>query len=313
MRVRWPAVHFHFHCHIMPDAPKARLNRGLRATFVGMGVNALLTASKFTAGVLGHSNALIADAVESLADMISSIIVWRGLVVAAAPADREHPYGHGKAEPLAAAFVATMLLIAAGFIAFRSATQLSLESRELPHAFTLYILLGVVLIKELMYRFVSRAADSLESITLYSDAAHHRSDAITSLAAAVGITVALMGGPKFAKADDIAAIVAASIIAYNGFKLLRPAVNELMDTSASRTMVHQIEQAAAEIEGVHNIEKCLARKSGYQYLVDMHVQVDPHMTVADAHQISHRVKDHVRAKVPEVSDVLIHIEPSRRA
>src|SRR5436190_3278149 len=137
----------------MPEAPTARLHRGLRATFVGMGVNALLTGSKFTAGVLGHSNALIADAVESLADMISSVIVWRGLVVAAAPADREHPYGHGKAEPLAAAFVAAMLMIAAGLIAIRSAHQLTLESRDLPHAFTLYILLGVVLIKELMYRF----------------------------------------------------------------------------------------------------------------------------------------------------------------
>jgi len=296
----------------MPDAPKARLDRGLRATFLGMAVNALLTCAKFTAGVLGHSNALIADATESLADMISSIIVWRGLVVAAAPADREHPYGHGKAEPLAAAFVAAMLMIAAGFIGIRSAHQLTLESRDMPHPFTLYVLLGVVLIKELMYRFVSHEADSIESITLYSDATHHRSDAITSLAAAVGITVALMGGPKFAKADDMAAIVAACIIAFNGFRLLRPAVNELMDTSASRSVVRQIEEAAAEVEGVHKIEKCIARKSGYHYLVDMHMEVDPQMTVADAHKISHRVKDHVREKVPEVSDVLIHIEPSHQ-
>ncbi|MDB6058019.1 MAG: hypothetical protein JWO95_1863 [Verrucomicrobiales bacterium] len=294
----------------MRDEPKARLNRGLRATFVGMAVNALLTAIKFTAGVFGHSNALIADATESLSDMFSSIIVWRGLVVAAEPADHEHPYGHGKAEPLAAAFVAGMLMVAAGFIAFRSANQLTLESRELPHAFTLYVLLGVVLIKELMYRFVVREANSMESITLYSDAAHHRSDAITSLAAAVGITVALIGGPRFAKADDIAAIVAACIIAFNGLKLLRPAVNELMDTSASRATVHQIEQAAAEVEGVHKIEKCLVRKSGYLYLVDMHMEVDPQMTVANAHIIAHQVKDHVRRKVPEVSDVLIHIEPS---
>ncbi len=294
----------------MPDAPKARLHRGLRATFVGMAVNAILTGTKFTAGLFGHSNALIADAVESLADMLSSVIVWRGLVVAAAPADREHPYGHGKAEPLAATFVATMLLLAAGFIAARSAHELTLDTRDMPRPFTLYVLLGVVLVKELMFRFVSREAGSIESITLYSDAAHHRSDAITSLAAAVGITVALIGGPKYAKADDAAAIVAACIIAYNGWKLPRPAVNELMDTSASRALVRRIEKAAAEVEGVDNIEKCIARKSGYQYLVDMHVEVDPQMTVADAHKISHRVKDHVREKIPEVSDVLVHIEPS---
>jgi cation diffusion facilitator family transporter len=296
----------------MPDATKVRLTRGLRATFAGMAVNAILTASKFTAGVLGHSNALIADAVESLADMISSIIVWRGLVVAAAPADHEHPYGHGKAEPLAATFVATMLLAAALLIGIRSANQLTLDTRDMPHAFTLYVLLGVVLVKELMYRFVSKEAGSIESITLFSDAAHHRSDAITSLCAAVGISVALMGGPKYAKADDAAAIFAACIIAYNGWKLLRPAVNELMDTSANRDLVKKIEEVAAEVEGVEAIEKCLARKSGYQYLVDMHVEVDPQMTVADAHKISHRVKDHVKQTLPEVSDVLVHIEPSRK-
>jgi cation diffusion facilitator family transporter len=294
----------------MPDAPTARLNRGLRATFVGMAVNAILTGGKFAAGLLGHSNALIADAVESLADMVSSVIVWRGLVVAAAPADREHPYGHGKAEPLAAAFVAAMLILAGLLIGARSAHELTLPTREMPHAFTLYVLLGVVLIKELMFRFVSREAGSIQSITLYSDAYHHRSDAITSLAAAIGISVALIGGPRFARADDVAAIVAACIIAYNGWRLLRPAVNELMDTSAGRAMVKTIEGVAAEVEGVDAIEKCLVRKSGHNYLVDMHVEVNPQMTVADAHKISHRVKDHVMHEVPRVSDVLVHIEPS---
>jgi len=297
----------------MPEAPKARLSSGLRATFVGMAVNVVLTGTKFTAGLLGHSNALIADAVESFADIISSVIVWRGMVVAAEPADHEHPYGHGKAEPLAAAIVAGMLIVAAIFIAARSAHELTLAEREQPQAFTLFVLLGVVLVKELLYRFVSRVAGSTESITLQSDATHHRSDAITSLAAAVGITIALMGGPKFAKADDAAAIVAACIIAYNGWHLLRNAANELMDTSASRAMVKNIEELAAQVEGVDAIEKCIVRKSGYHYLVDMHVEVDPHMTVADAHKISHEVKDHVRAHVPRVSDVLVHIEPSHES
>jgi len=293
------------------SVPKSRLQRGLRATFLGMAANIVLMAAKFAAGFFGNSHALIADAVESLADILSSIIVWRGLVVAAAPADREHPYGHGKAEPIAAALVATMLLLAAIGIAAKSTQELFLP-RHAPESFTLYVLLGVIVIKELLFRFVSREADSVESIVLYADAWHHRSDAITSLAAAIGITVALIGGPKFAVADDAAAIIAAIFIGWNGYRLLRPALNELMDTAPNLVLIKQIEKIAAEVPGVDAVEKCMARKMGYQYLVDMHVEVDPQMTVFQAHEIAHRVKDHVREKIPSVHDVLVHIEPRRR-
>ena len=273
-----------------------------------MAVNAALSAVKFAAGVLGHSHALIADAVESSADILSSIIVWRALVAAAEPADREHPYGHGKAEPLAAANVAIMLLLAAAGIIFTSVRDLALPPQT-PRAFTLFVLIAVVVLKETLFRFVSREAGSVQSIVVFADAWHHRSDAVISLAAALGIALSVLGGPKFSFADNAAAIVAGLIIAWNGWKLLRPALNELMDAAPSVALVAQIKTAASRVSGVQKIEKCIVRKAGFDYFVDMHVEVDPQLTVRQAHEIAHRVKDSVRESMPSVHDVLVHIEP----
>jgi cation diffusion facilitator family transporter len=293
---------------IPPAVPNDRLQRSLKATFLGMAVNAVLSAAKFTAGVLGHSHALIADAVESSADILSSIVVWRALVVAAEPADRDHPYGHGKAEPLAAASVAIMLLLAAAGIIVKSVQALMLPP-ETPRAFTLLILIAVVVLKETLFRFVSRAAGTVQSIVVYADAWHHRSDAVTSLAAAMGIALAVLGGPRFAFADNAAAIVAGLIIAFSGWKLLRPALNELMDAAPGAALVGQIKSSASRVAGVQRIEKCIVRKAGVSYFVDMHVEVDPLLTVRQAHEIAHRVKDSVRKSMPSVHDVLVHIEP----
>lgn len=276
-----------------------------------MAVNAALTASKFAAGILGHSHALTADAVESTADILSSIIVWRGLVAAAEPADPEHPYGHGKAEPLAAASVAVMLLLAALGIVIGSVQGLFQPSREHPQMFTLFVLIAVVVIKETLFRFVAREASSVHSSALYADATHHRSDAITSLAAGIGITLALFGGPRLAFADDAAAIIAGAIIAWNGWRLLHPALNELMDAAPAASLVSNIRAAAVKVGGVRAVEKCIVRKMGFQYLVDMHVEVDPLITVQQGHQIAHNVKDRVCAAIPAVRDVLVHIEPVR--
>ncbi len=277
---------------------------------VGILTNVLLAAAKLAAGIAGHSQALIADAVESFADIFSSVVVWRGLVVAATPADDDHPYGHGKAEPIAAAVVATMLLLAAAGIAFQSIQEM-IAPHQGPAGFTLVVLLGVIVTKEALFRFVLREATSAESQAMQTDAWHHRSDAITSLAAGIGISIALLGGPAYAAADDIAAVVAAGIIGWNGWRLLRPALDELMDTSPNPAVAAEIRRVAAQVEGVEAVEKCLLRKMGLTYYVDMHVEVDPLMTVQSAHAIAHRVKDRVRARLPIVADVLVHLEPAR--
>ena len=291
--------------------PKDRLKRGLRATFIGLAMNSVLTTAKLVAGIVGHSHALVADAVESLADIFSSVIVWRGLVIADEPADEDHPYGHGKAEPIAAAIVSAMLFLAAVWITIQAFGEIR-QPHSAPASFTLVVLVVVVIIKENLFRFVLREALVVESSAVRTDAWHHRSDAITSLAAAIGITVALIGGRGYEMADDVAAIVAAAIIAWNGWRLARPAVNELMDRAPSREMMEHIRRIAEAAPGVEAVEKCLVRKMGYHYYVDMHVEVDPQMTVQHSHEIAHEVKDKIRSQIDAVRDVLVHVEPARR-
>jgi len=288
----------------------SRLTRSLRVTLLGLAVNTVLTTAKFAAGILGHSHALVADAVESLADIFSSLVVWRGLVVAAEPADEDHPYGHGKAEPIAAAVVATMLLMAAAWI-FSTALGEIRHPHLAPAPFTLVVLVVVVAIKETLFRFVLRESVSVESSAVRADAWHHRSDAITSLAAFIGISVALIGGKGYESADDVAAAAAALVIAWNGWRLLRPALNELMDKLPSRELVERIRRLSEAVPGVERVEKCLLRKMGHQYYVDMHVEVDPQMTVQRSHEIAHDVKDRIRTQLPRVRDVLVHIEPAK--
>jgi cation diffusion facilitator family transporter len=288
--------------------PLNRLQRSLRATFLGMAVNAGLAAAKLAAGIFGHSHALIADAVESFADVFSSLVVWRGVVVANEPPDEEHPYGHGKAEPIASAFVATMLLGAALWIAIRSVREIA-EPHFMPAPFTLIVLVVVVIVKESLFRFASHEGQAVDSSAVRTDAQHHRSDVVTSVAAAIGISVALIGGKGFEAADDAAAIAAAAVIAWNGWRLLRPALNELMDTAPSHEIIDQISRLALEVPGVDAVEKCIVRKAGFEYFVDMHVEVNPKMTVLQSHEIAHLVKDKIRHAMPAVKDVLIHIEP----
>jgi cation diffusion facilitator family transporter len=292
--------------------PSARLQRSLRATFLGLAANVTLTIAKFLAGSFGHSQALIADAVESLADIFSSMIVWRGLVVAETPPDEDHPYGHGKAEPLAAALVSVMLLVAAGSIAFNALHNLN-EPRIAPSPWTLIILIVVIAAKETLFRFVLRESETVSSSAVETDAWHHRSDAITSAAAFLGISISLVGGKGYAAADNWAAVTAAAVIAWNGWRLLRPAFNELMDRSPDRELIEKIRAVAGTIPGVDGVEKCFVRKMGYQFFVDMHLEVDPLMTVENSHRIGHEVKNKVRAEIPSVRDVLIHIEPLKPA
>jgi cation diffusion facilitator family transporter len=296
--------------------PKDRLQRGLRATFLGIAVNIFLGAIKFIAGVFGHSHALIADATESFADIFNSLVIWRGIVVAAEPPDQKHPYGHSKAEPLAAAFGAVMLFAAALWIAGKAAFNIYeflqpdvLIHREPLRWFTLIVLVVVIVVKEGVFRFVVGEAEATDNSAVKTDAWHHRSDAITSAGAFIGISIALVGGEKFSWADDAAAIFCALIIGFNGWILLRAPLSELMDEAPDPKIVERIRQLAAETSGVARVEKCFVRKAGHLFFVEMHVEVDPQMTVLRSHEIAHHVKDKIREAMPEVSDVLVHIEP----
>lgn len=281
----------------------------MRTTLLGLAVNASLAGAKLVAGFFGHSQALIADGIESLADVGSSVIVWRGIVVAAEPADADHPYGHGKAEPLAAIAVAAMLIAAAFWIAVQAINEIAVP-HHLPARWTLAVLIVVIVCKEALFRHVLERTATLDSTVVQSDAWHHRSDAITSLAALVGIVIAIVGGPGYEAADDYAALLAAGIIAWNGLRMMRAPLDELMDRSPNAEFTEEVRAKAKSIAEVVDVEKCAIRKMGGHYFVDMHVEVDPQMTVVAAHAVAHDVKDAIRGSFPQVQDVLVHIEPA---
>ena len=271
-------------------------------------VNLILAVIKLIAGIVGHAYALVADAVESSADIFSSLVVYGGLRIAAQPADEDHPYGHGRAEALAGALVAIMLLIAGLGIAAEAVREIRMPHHT-PKAWTLAVLVGVILIKQVLASKVFRIGSEIGSTAVMADAQHHRSDVITSTAAFVGISIAVIGGPGWEQADDWAALVASGVICYNGVKILRPSVNDLMDRLPEPGVVKGIADAAISVPDVRAIEKLKVRKVGLQYAVDLHVQAEPRMSLHDAHIVSGKVKGAIRAAMPAVDAVLVHMEP----
>ncbi len=288
----------------------ASLESAFKLSAIALSINAALAAVKIATGVLGNSYVLIADGIESIADVFTSFVVWAGLRVAARPADANHPYGHGKAEAIASAIVSLSLLGAAFILAVQSLREI-LAPQGPPRAFTLLVLVIVIVIKEFLFRRVAHVGGSLGSAALKADAWHHRSDALTSAAAFVGISIAILGGPGFETADDWASLVACAIIAWNGVRLLRGTLDEMMDASVSPETVAALRKLAGEVEGVVEIEKCRVRKLGLHLALDIHVVVDGDLSVRRGHAIAHDVVAKLRASPHKVNDVIVHIEPDK--
>jgi cation diffusion facilitator family transporter len=281
---------------------------GARLALIGVVVNFFLAVIKITAGILGHCYALIADGIESTLDIFGSLAIWFGLKVAAEPPDETHPYGHGKAEPLASVAVALAVIAAAIALAVKSVREI-ITPHHAPAPFTLAVLVLVIVVKETLFRKVAGAAAQLGSGAVKTDAWHHRSDAITSAGAFIGISVALIGGPGWEAADDWAALFTCGIIGFNGWRLLMPAVHEVMDTAPPKEVEDSVRAVAQRVAGVLNVEKCRLRKMGTEFYVDIHIGVDADLTVRAGHQIGHDVKDAIRAANSAMADVLVHIEP----
>ncbi|MEN9994179.1 MAG: hypothetical protein RL762_836 [Bacteroidota bacterium] len=288
---------------------KAILKQAKRTALFSVVTNALLASVKGTAGLIGHSDALIADAIESCADIFSSFLVLIGIQYASKPADEDHPYGHGKAEPLVTFAVVGFLLVSATIISVESIRHLS-EKQEQPALFTLYVLAAIILIKEFSFQYVYRKGQQTNSTSLKADAWHHRSDAISSLIAFLGILASFVLGKGFEKADDWAALIAAFFIVYNAYRIFRPALGEIMDEHTHHDLIDQIHLSAAEVPGVLGIEKCWARKNGMTYVVDLHLELDGNLSVTEGHAISHALKDHLMLAFPYLTEILIHIEPA---
>jgi len=292
----------------MELSSKNSSKEAIRTTQLGIIISIALIFVKGLSGYLGHSYALIADATESGTDVVSSGLLWLALIYAQRPADQGHPYGHGKAEPIAAVLIGLFLIAAAGWIAYHSIYYIR-TPHGLPKSYTLIVLLIVILSKEILFRYVLKVGKRLNSQAVKADAYHHRSDAITSIAAFIGIVIALVLGKGYEGADDWAALMACVFIIYNAIKIIRPAFSEIMDAAPSPEFIAEISRIAAQHIEVKEVEKCFVRKMGLQYYVDMHIEVDGTIDVFTAHQVAHQVKDELLASDLSIKDVIIHVEP----
>jgi cation diffusion facilitator family transporter len=289
--------------------PNAISKKGLKTTLIGIVVSALLAIVKALGGIFGHSYALIADAIESGTDVVTSGMLWLGLRWSIRPPDKNHPYGHGKAEALVAVGI-SLALVGAAFIITKDSISHIQNPHKTPAPFTLFILVAVVITKELLYHFVMKTGEEIKSGAVKADAFHHRSDAITSIAAFIGISIALWGGKGYEVADDYAALIAAAFIVYNAYGIGRPAIGELLDEELEPEFQQKITSLAEQVSGVEKVEKCHTRKMGTAYHIDLHIWVNGRLTVEDGHEIAHKVKNQLVENVPQILDVHIHVEPT---
>ena len=276
---------------------------------VSVAVNAALASIKILAGFFGNSYALIADGIESTADIVTSLVVWGGLRVSVAPADERHPYGYGKAEALSGIVASLALLAAAGMIAVQSVREI-LTPHHLPHWSTLLVLVLVVAMKIVLARWMGDIGAEAESTSVQADAWHHWADALTSIAAFFGISIGLVGGPGYEPADDWAALIACVVIVLSGLNLLRMAVRELLDAAPAKEFEQKVRDLASGVDGVRALDKCRIRKSGTRYFVELHVEVDGRSTVQEGHDIGGKVRSVLRNSPLRIADAFIHIEPT---
>lgn len=287
---------------------KIAADQGTKSAVLGIFVNVGLAVIKCTAGLLGNSFALVADGLESVTDVFSGLVVYFGLKIAVKPPDADHPYGYGKAEPIAAVVVSLTLMAAALGIIYEGIREITAPSGT-PAPYTLVVLAGVLIIKEFLFRHVGSVGEAISSVAVKSDAWHHRSDALTSAFAFVGISIALLGGPGWEAADGWAALCAALVILYNAWKQMQPAVLELADIAPDVSMEARVRAIAGRVPGILGLDKCFIRKMGFSFYVDLHVVVKGEMTVREGHLLSHKVEDEIRKTLPQVAEVLVHVEP----
>jgi len=292
------------------ETEQTKEQKAIKTTYFSILGNTCLAIIKWLAGFFGNSYALIADAIESTADILSSTLVLLGFKYASRPADDNHPYGHGRIEPLITFLVVGFLITSATAIAYEAIKNIR-TPHELPEPWTLVVLGAIIIWKEISYRIVSKKSKQINSSSLKADAWHHRSDAITSIAAFIGISIALIFGKGYESADDFAALFAAGFILYNSYLIFRPALGEIMDENVYDDLIGLIRQVAEGVEGVIETEKCFVRKIGMQYYVDLHAIVKGSITVKYGHEIAHNIQDTLKEKIPEISQVLVHIEPDK--
>lgn len=284
--------------------------RAERGALIGLAANFLLAGGKLAAGILSGSFALLADAINSMGDVVTSTLVLGSLRFAQRPPDDEHPYGHTRMEAIAGAIVSTLMVAGAGAIAWEAVLRMG-RSHPAPPAWTLWVAGLTAVLKESLFQYQTRIARQSGSTATLANAWDHRADALAALAVLVGLALVRFGGPDWRSADEIAALCVVAVILWGGLRLLLGSIHELMDAQASPDYRDRLHHTALSVPHVEAIEKLLVRKSGIEYLVDLHLEVDPAMTVEAGHRVGHAVKDRIMAEHPEIREVLVHLEPAR--
>jgi len=287
----------------------SREKTAIGAVWFSIITNVFLATAKWLTGYFGNSYALIADAIESTTDIGASILMLLGLKYAIRPADKNHPYGHGRIEPLITFLIVGFLMTSATVIAYESIQHIR-QPHAAPQPYTLLVLGVIIIWKEISYRFVSKRSKETRSTALKAEAWHHRSDAITSIAAFVGISIAVIFGEGYENADDWAALFVSVLIVYNSYMIFRPALGEIMDEYMHDDVEQEIRKISGTVPGVIDTEKCYIRKTGMQYHIDLHIVVDGRKTVTEGHSIAHALKDVLMQQMPALADVHIHVEPA---
>ncbi len=283
---------------------------GKRGAWVGIIGNVFLSFIKILAGILGKSYSLVSDGLHSLSDITSSLAVLFGMIVAAKPKDKRHPYGHGKAESITSLTMAVMLIIfglmlgyKVIFSYFRSAIFIE------PASYTLWIAVFSVVAKETMYRYKICLGKRIKSTSLIADAWHHRSDAFSSAVVVIALVLTIYGGERWAFMDRLGALIVSVMILYIGIKIYLRASSELMDESVDLEIKREVKKLASTIKEVKYIETLLVRKAGLDFLVDIHIEVDANLNVLESHGIAKLVKSKILQEMPRVKSVLVHVEP----
>ena len=273
-------------------------------------INVMVGAVKWFGGIIGGSHALLADALETTSDIVSSVIILLGYNKAIQPPDHNHPYGHGKLESVTSFIIGIILIFSAGLIIWESVQSLLLPDKVPPKQFTIYIIAAVIVVKEILYRVFKSLSEKFHSSLFYNEALHHRTDAFTTIITFIGVSFALYGNTRFWYGDQLAAIMASAIILYNAYRIIKSSISELMDEQTFPEISGLVERVASEIKEIDSYEKCYVRKSGNRYYCDIHIRVNANFSVKQGHDIAHLLKDRTQEANKLVEDVHIHVEPS---
>ncbi len=284
---------------------------GQKVALAGMIVSSGLAVVKIVTGLFAGSTSVVADGLESAGDVLASGFVFLGLTLAAKPADSDHPYGHGRAETLTGLLVGLMLAAAGIAISFHAIRMVGEPSLP-PAAYAVWPLMGSIAVKAVLSGVKYRIGKTIGSAALAADAWNDAVDIVSGLAALAAVSLTLYDPQRFLAADHYGGFVVGVIVIFTGLRVARDTGLQLMDTMPDARMMRTIRDVAQKVSGVEGVEKCFARKTGLQYHVDLHLEVDPDISVRSSHDIAERVRQRIRQDVNWVADVLVHVEPSPR-